>query len=267
MDFPSDSILMSHMGEGNWRLARADRPVRLIKRSARHRRPRRPADVPVPVPPGPGDARDPRAARRRALPAARRRGRAARRRGAAGARDALRAVPPGRRRARVHGRVAAARRAASPDPQPGPPRRAPGASSASWPVSSSSQPDPSPKGGAVMRRSSVSNRFGRLALCALLAALVPAVLLGTAAASKPARTAHPSPGGHDGRGGTATTARASSAGTARCRSRSRASASSTTARRSTATRCRTGTWRSRSSPTAGSSRSCGRPTGAAGGRT
>jgi L-arabinose isomerase len=32
MDFPSDSILMSHMGEGNWELARGDRPVRLIKR-------------------------------------------------------------------------------------------------------------------------------------------------------------------------------------------------------------------------------------------
>jgi len=32
MDFPTDSILMSHMGEGNWRLAREDRPVRLIKR-------------------------------------------------------------------------------------------------------------------------------------------------------------------------------------------------------------------------------------------
>jgi L-arabinose isomerase len=32
MDFPSDSILMSHMGEGNWLLAREDRPVRLIKR-------------------------------------------------------------------------------------------------------------------------------------------------------------------------------------------------------------------------------------------
>src|SRR5262249_58411409 len=32
MDSPSDSILMSHMGEGNWALARADRPVRLIKR-------------------------------------------------------------------------------------------------------------------------------------------------------------------------------------------------------------------------------------------
>jgi L-arabinose isomerase len=32
MDFATDSILMSHMGEGNWRLARPDRPVRLIKR-------------------------------------------------------------------------------------------------------------------------------------------------------------------------------------------------------------------------------------------
>jgi L-arabinose isomerase len=32
MDFPRDAILMSHMGEGNWRLAREDRPVRLIKR-------------------------------------------------------------------------------------------------------------------------------------------------------------------------------------------------------------------------------------------
>jgi len=32
MDFPTDSILMSHMGEGNWALAREDRPVRLIKR-------------------------------------------------------------------------------------------------------------------------------------------------------------------------------------------------------------------------------------------
>ncbi|MEN3361733.1 MAG: L-arabinose isomerase [Mycobacteriales bacterium] len=32
MDFPSDSVLMSHMGEGNWKVARRDRPVRLIKR-------------------------------------------------------------------------------------------------------------------------------------------------------------------------------------------------------------------------------------------
>ena len=33
MDFPSDSILMSHMGEGNYAVARPDEPVRLIKRS------------------------------------------------------------------------------------------------------------------------------------------------------------------------------------------------------------------------------------------
>src|SRR5271155_451054 len=32
MDFAPDSILMSHMGEGNWRIARSDRPVKLIKR-------------------------------------------------------------------------------------------------------------------------------------------------------------------------------------------------------------------------------------------
>jgi L-arabinose isomerase len=32
MDFPSDSILMSHMGEGNYAIARTDHPVRLIKR-------------------------------------------------------------------------------------------------------------------------------------------------------------------------------------------------------------------------------------------
>src|SRR3984957_20635258 len=32
MDFPSDSILMSHMGEGNWKIARNDQPVKLIKR-------------------------------------------------------------------------------------------------------------------------------------------------------------------------------------------------------------------------------------------
>jgi L-arabinose isomerase len=32
MDFARDAILMSHMGEGNWALARTDRPVRLIKR-------------------------------------------------------------------------------------------------------------------------------------------------------------------------------------------------------------------------------------------
>ena len=32
MDFEQDSVLVSHMGEGNWKVARSDRPVRLIDR-------------------------------------------------------------------------------------------------------------------------------------------------------------------------------------------------------------------------------------------
>ena len=32
MDWELDSVLISHMGEGNWQIARADRPVRLIDR-------------------------------------------------------------------------------------------------------------------------------------------------------------------------------------------------------------------------------------------
>jgi L-arabinose isomerase len=32
MDWELDSVLVSHMGEGNWRVARADRPIRLIDR-------------------------------------------------------------------------------------------------------------------------------------------------------------------------------------------------------------------------------------------
>ena len=32
MDWERDSVLISHMGEGNWRVARSDRPVRLIDR-------------------------------------------------------------------------------------------------------------------------------------------------------------------------------------------------------------------------------------------
>ena len=32
MDFEKDSMLMSHMGEGNWKLARKDRPIRLVDR-------------------------------------------------------------------------------------------------------------------------------------------------------------------------------------------------------------------------------------------
>ena len=33
MDWERDSVLISHMGEGNWRVARTDRPVRLIDRA------------------------------------------------------------------------------------------------------------------------------------------------------------------------------------------------------------------------------------------
>jgi len=32
MDFEKDSALMSHMGEGNWKIARKDRPIKLIDR-------------------------------------------------------------------------------------------------------------------------------------------------------------------------------------------------------------------------------------------
>jgi len=32
MDFELDSVLVSHMGEGNWKIARADRPIKLIDR-------------------------------------------------------------------------------------------------------------------------------------------------------------------------------------------------------------------------------------------
>lgn len=32
LDYEKDSVLMSHMGEGNWRIARKDRPIKLINR-------------------------------------------------------------------------------------------------------------------------------------------------------------------------------------------------------------------------------------------
>jgi len=32
MDYELDSVLLSHMGEGNWRIARQDRPIRLVDR-------------------------------------------------------------------------------------------------------------------------------------------------------------------------------------------------------------------------------------------
>ncbi len=95
MDFPSDSILMSHMGEGNWALARDDRPVAADQAPARDRRARRPADVPLPVRHRTRDAGDAHVGRRRAVPAGGRRGRDPRHRRAAGAGDAVRLLPPG----------------------------------------------------------------------------------------------------------------------------------------------------------------------------
>src|SRR5258708_21189614 len=53
MDFPSDSILMSHMGEGNWKLARPARPVKLIKRPLGIGRPADPPPFLFPYQPGP----------------------------------------------------------------------------------------------------------------------------------------------------------------------------------------------------------------------
>src|SRR5207237_7041084 len=32
MDWELDSVLISHMGEGNWKIARQDRPIKLIDR-------------------------------------------------------------------------------------------------------------------------------------------------------------------------------------------------------------------------------------------
>ena len=69
MDFPSDSILMSHMGEGNWALARPDRPVRLIKRPLGIGGLEDPPTFLFQYAHGPGDAGHARLARGRAVPA------------------------------------------------------------------------------------------------------------------------------------------------------------------------------------------------------
>ena len=127
MDFPSDSILMSHMGEGNWRVARARPQAAPDQAPARHRRAGRPAHDPLPVPAGAGHDRHAALARRRSLPPHRLRGRGARHRGAAQPGDALRAVPARLRRPRLPQRLAAARR-------PAPPGHAPRAPLETWRV-------------------------------------------------------------------------------------------------------------------------------------
>ena len=97
MDFPTDSILQSHMGEGNWKIARTDRPVRLIKRPLGIGAAGRPAHVPVPVPARPGHAGHAGVAGGHAVPAGLRRGREPGQPGTARAGDALRPVPAGHR--------------------------------------------------------------------------------------------------------------------------------------------------------------------------
>ena len=101
MDFPSDSILMSHMGEGNWRVARRDRKPRLIKRPLGIGGLADPPTFLFQYEPGPATLATLRLARRRSLPPDRLRGRGARHRGAAQPRDALRPVPARLRRARA----------------------------------------------------------------------------------------------------------------------------------------------------------------------
>ncbi len=72
MDWELDSVLISHMGEGNWRVARPDRPVRLIDRRAGHRRAGQPADACVLGRARSGHHRGADPDRGRVLPAARR---------------------------------------------------------------------------------------------------------------------------------------------------------------------------------------------------
>ena len=106
MDFELDSVLVSHMGEGNWKIARRDRPVRLIDRELGDRRPRQPADDRLLGRAGARDDGRARAARGGGLPPDRRARRGARHARAAERRDALLPLPTGGRRQGVHGRLA-----------------------------------------------------------------------------------------------------------------------------------------------------------------
>ena len=124
MDFPRDAILMSHMGEGNWALAREDRPGAADQAPARDRRARRPADVPVPVRDR-GRRRWPRSCRSAASGSG-----SSVAEGEVLDTDELPALEmpygffrPDTGVRELHGRLAAARRAAPPGPQPGAPRR------------------------------------------------------------------------------------------------------------------------------------------------
>ena len=104
MDWELDSVLISHMGEGNWKIARRDRPIRLIDRELGIGR--------LSNPPTPVFSAEPGVATTAALvpiegellPARRRAGPGARHARAAQRRDALLPLSPRLRDGAVHGR-------------------------------------------------------------------------------------------------------------------------------------------------------------------
>src|SRR5581483_2096405 len=120
MDFPSDSVLMSHMGEGNWKIARSDRPVKLIKRPLGIGRLADPPTFLFQYQPGPAGHAG--VAGGRAVPAGGRGGREPGHAGTARAGDALWAVPARLRRAGLPERLAAGWRPAPRGDEPRPSR-------------------------------------------------------------------------------------------------------------------------------------------------
>ena len=174
MDFPTDSILMSHMGEGNWALARPDRPVRLIKRPLGIGGLDDPPTFLFQYAHRPGDARDARLAGGERFRLRGRRGGDPRHRGAARARDAVRALPAGLRGC---GDCMDAwlrlGRAAPPGAQPWAPGAAPGGCSASSRDSSSPRLTigPSTTGG-VMYKVRIRRRRQGWRWLVLVAALI-----------------------------------------------------------------------------------------------
>ena len=121
MDFPSDSVLMSHMGEGNWKIARSDRPVRLIKRPLGIGRLADPPTFLFQYQPGPATLATLVNAGRRPVPAGGGRGREPGQPASASSGDALRPVPADLRAARMPERMAGGRRAAPRGDEPRPP--------------------------------------------------------------------------------------------------------------------------------------------------
>ena len=108
MDWELDSVLISHMGEGNWKIARQDRPIRLIDRELGIGRLDNP---PTPVfSARPGPATTAAWSRSRASTGGRRRSRRGpRHAGAPQGRNALLPLSPGTGDGILHGRVAAPR--------------------------------------------------------------------------------------------------------------------------------------------------------------